>query len=185
MPTENSEFFFKLLLYSLLIGAFLGIFYDALRISRLFLTLPYNGKFRIIEKANSITVFVVALIEDIIFFVVAAIAVALFVFNANKGNFRGFMLFGTVAGFLIYLVTIGKITGAVASLIVNTFRKITYLFIKFVFIPPIRWLIRLFVWLYGITLKPLVKKITDKYFSLHTESQFKKYCQKIDELKKT
>lgn len=152
---------------SLVIGGALGVLYDILRLSRLFLTIPARVAdssgprclFRMTDKtspenddisastvtkavvkADSVIVTIVAFIEDILFFTAAACVVAVFVFNANTGVSRGYLLVGAAAGFAAYLATVGRLTWLLGGVIVGA----------------IRWFVRLIIGLFRLIWKRLI-----------------------------
>lgn len=152
---------------SLVIGGALGVLYDILRLSRLFLTIPARvadssgprGLFRMTDKisaknddtsastvtkavvkADSAIVTIVAFVEDILFFTAAACVVAVFDFNANTGVSRGYLLVGAAAGFAAYLATVGRLTWLLGGVIVGA----------------IRWFVRLIIELFGLIWRRLI-----------------------------
>ena len=87
-------------LWSLVLGAALGVLYDVIRAARMVL------------RAGKIHV----LISDIIFFAVCGVITSLFALPFNKGNVRGFILFGEAVGFLSYRLTLGSVMGKVYAI---------------------------------------------------------------------
>ena len=158
---------------SLVIGGALGVLYDILRLSRLFLTIPARVAdssgprclFRMTDKtssenddisastvtkavvkADSVIVTIVAFVEDILFFTAAACVVAVFVFNANTGVSRGYLLIGAAAGFAAYLATVGRLTWLLGGAVVDAIRRLVRLIIglfrliwKRLILPPARF----------------------------------------------
>ena len=84
-------------LWSLVLGAALGVLYDVIRAARMVL------------RAGKIHV----LISDVVFFAVCGVITSLFALPFNKGNVRGFILFGEAVGFLAYRLTLGAVMGKV------------------------------------------------------------------------
>ena len=159
---------------SLVIGGALGVLYDILRLSRLFLTIPARVAdssgprclFRMTDKtlpenddisastvtkavvkADSVIVTIVAFVEDILFFTAAACVVAVFVFNANTGVSRGYLLVGAAAGFAAYLATVGRLTWLLGGAVVDAIRRLVRLIIglfrliwKRLILPPARFI---------------------------------------------
>lgn len=116
---------FRLLMASLFVGAGLGLFYDALRISRVMLGLsryteaaeaplfqPHFLRPRPQCESNRFLCIVkkaVLATQDFLFCLVTGIAVALLLFSHNNGEFRGFVPIGLFLGFLGYYFTVGRL----------------------------------------------------------------------------
>lgn len=94
-------------LVSVLLGAAIGVFYDAFRI------------IRIAFRHNAVTVF----FEDLLFCAVTCAASVLMIFCANYGIVRWFSLFGCVGGFLVYRETVGRAVVGAAQLIIGFVKK--------------------------------------------------------------
>lgn len=84
-------------LWSLVLGAALGVLYDVIRAARMVL------------RAGKIHV----LISDVVFFAVCGVVTSLFSLPFNKGDVRAFILFGEAVGFLAYRLTLGSVMGKV------------------------------------------------------------------------
>lgn len=160
-----------LYLYALLVGAFLGVIFDIFRIFRILRATRYRyiptqkkstafsktkqrlktlkQKFRISKTV--LEILLVAL-EDILFFVIAALTVILLLFSVNSGMIRGLALFCVFSGFLLYNQTIGRLVMRFAEYIVFALRflcrQILRLLYKIVFCPIAFILKKLFVFLY-------------------------------------
>ncbi|MBQ1244393.1 MAG: spore cortex biosynthesis protein YabQ [Clostridia bacterium] len=141
------------LLYSLFLGLFLGCAYDVIRLSRIAVGVRYKNvsetpfdfsSLRIVgryikkgdakeKRGNFLSVFIC--IGDILFFVFAAICISVFTYHFNSGEFRFFILFGAVLGFLLYYLTLGRVVLYLSSKII-LFIKILLLYTSFfVFYP--------------------------------------------------
>ena len=79
-------------LYSLLLGAVLCLFYDIIRATR---------------KAGADSFFAV-FIGDILFWIISAVAVFIFLVSVTNGEIRGYILFSAAVGFMLYRFTVGK-----------------------------------------------------------------------------
>lgn len=129
---------------ALLLGAVIGVILDVFRISRLAFTLPG----------------VLILIEDLLFFALAAILTFSYMLSAVNGFIRCFIMLGVGLGFLIYYLTIGALIMKISGAIIGIIKKILQLLYK-IFIMPIVWLakkiyeILLKVWNY---IKNILKK---------------------------
>ena len=100
-------------LYSICFGLFLGAVYDIFRIIRV--ALPF-GKAAVF-------------LQDALFLFIASILTFLFIFNANYGEIRFFLILGTFLGAFVYYFTIGIIVMKSAKAVINALKK----FLKAVF----------------------------------------------------
>ena len=94
-------------LASIAFGAALAAVYDLLRALRMLLR---SGWFAV-------------LVMDILFFAACGAATSLFALPFNKGNVRGFIVFGEAVGFLAYRMTIGSIFGKIHLAITRLLRQ--------------------------------------------------------------
>lgn len=117
-----------LLFYSFMFGIFMGVFYDANRIIRVFFGISYGGigvekiaqwrlpffkkKVRLKnERQGKRAVKTAAVfLGDVLCFLCAGIGVVILNYSYNSGEFRLFTVVGVIVGFLLYYFTIGKIT---------------------------------------------------------------------------
>ncbi|MDR2655865.1 MAG: spore cortex biosynthesis protein YabQ [Oscillospiraceae bacterium] len=106
-------------LYSLILGAGLGVFYEIFRI------------LRIAFKPNAIALF----IQDVIFFAALAGATFVFLLAVNDGKPRWFLLFGEGSGFAAYYFTIGKLVSKIAPVVIGAINKFLDL-LFLIFIKP-------------------------------------------------
>ena len=141
------------LLYSLFLGVFIGSAYDVIRLLRIavgvryksvsetpfdFTSLHFVGRYikkgTVKEKSGKfLSIFIC--IGDILFFVFAALCISVFTYHFNSGEFRFFILFGAVLGFLGYYLTLGRVVLYLSSKII-LFLKIILLYVSFfVFYP--------------------------------------------------
>lgn len=81
----------SVLLWSLLFGVCLGAVYDLLRAFRVFVKCPA----------------VAVLFQDLFYFLIAAVASFLFIFEVNDGTVRFFILLAFLAGGLVERCTVG------------------------------------------------------------------------------
>lgn len=78
--------------YSMILGMIFGIFYDIFK------------SLRSVKKHKNFVIF----IEDILFFFVVSIITLLFLIATTNGEVRGYILFGILAGFIIYILLFSK-----------------------------------------------------------------------------
>lgn len=99
--------------YSVVLGALLCVFYDIIRATRK-------------AGANShIAVFA----GDILFWLISALSVFIFLIAVTNGEIRGYVLLSCMLGFIIYRLTLGRLTFLVMcwflSLFVRVWRKLS------------------------------------------------------------
>lgn len=110
------------MLYSLLLGAYLSLVFDVFRVIRI-----------AIKHSNT-----VVLIEDIIYCAIALITGILFLSEYNDGGFRAYILIAATVGFFVCHCTLGKFIMIQAKLILRLVRLIMRLIFA-----PIRLILRL------------------------------------------
>ena len=111
-----------LYLYALLLGIGLGLVYDLLRITRVFLGAHYSRRAarRLQEislpllrarkkKTESRALGLVIFLEDLLFCLFAAVAIILLFYEANRGKIRFPALLCVGVGFLLYRSTLGRL----------------------------------------------------------------------------
>lgn len=104
---------------SVAVGILIGFWYDI---------------FRIIRKSFPAgTVFV--FIQDCIFWIVAAAATFLFVFDKNSGQVRAFILLGEIGGALIYFFTASRPIVFVCVKVIYFIKKIFFFIFKIIAWP--------------------------------------------------
>lgn len=132
-------------LQSILVGALLGVFFDAFRISRI--AIP-TGR-------------AVVFLEDVVFFALCAVITFALMLSAIEGQVRFFLLVGEVIGAVLYNLTLGRLVMAVSKTIIHIVKSILHFIVRCFFRPI--WLF--FYHLVGLLLCPVhiianfVKKI--------------------------
>jgi len=147
-----------ILLYSIIIGASLGIVYDIIRIQRVMIGVRYGHKTvkmlvninlpligarsvkpsAIKEKIKAIMRFlrtIIIFVQDIFFFIFAGLCVTVFVYHANYGQIRWFALFGLVLGFFIYYNTVGRAVMMFSEFIVFLIGALFSYIWHFIYVP--------------------------------------------------
>ncbi len=120
---------YTFILYSALVGFALGAVYDIFRIIRI--AFHMSGRAGITD--------VVYFVCDILFFVIAAIVSAIFIFHVNNGRIRGIALFSSLAGFMMYYHTVGRLVTMLSGLIIRTVYRILRLIFGAVLLPVWRF----------------------------------------------
>ena len=121
----------RLYLYALLLGIGLGILYDLLRITRVFLGAHYSRRAarRLqelhlpllrprLKRRESRALGIVVFLEDLLFCLFAAVAMILLFYEANRGKIRFPALICVGAGFLLYRSTLGRLVMLSSEVIV-------------------------------------------------------------------
>lgn len=108
-------------LLSLVIGVFIGIFYDLFRILRLSFT------------ENKLVI----IVQDILFWSVSAFASFVFVFVVNNGAFRAYLAIGEALGFVVYYFTLGAVVIKVSDWFVQRIKRF-FRFILHVLLFPFK-----------------------------------------------
>jgi len=85
--------------YSILLGFFLGIFYDMFRL------------FRVLINVRNIWIFC----QDIIYFILSSLITFVFILIFNNGEFRFYVILGESIGWIIYYVSLGECVYKIAK----------------------------------------------------------------------
>lgn len=159
-------------LYAILGGAIVAFLYDILRIKR---------------RAIKTGVFIVNL-EDILYWIVAAVFLFITVYASNSGEMRGFIFLGNVIGVALYETLISGIIIASSVMIINTVKKILLFLWKILSYPikliykiiavPIMFIVKQIARLVKITFNKS-KKMGGKAFGMT-----KKGIRRIPDLRK-
>ncbi len=148
----NPYLLWQLLLRSFLGGILLGAIYDTMRLSRVLFgvchyadialkwnfPLPFANRLPN-KKASPVLVMIFLSVQDILFCFSAGILIAILLFDGNNGGFRGFVLLGLLAGFLLYYVTLGKLLIRISEYIIFAV-KLAVLYAVFYITKPILFL---------------------------------------------
>ena len=124
---QNYSGLYVFILYSAVIGFLLGAVYEFFRIIRT--AARMTGK-----KAVTNTVYFIC---DILFFIIAAVISAIFIFYVNNGRIHGIALAGSLLGFLLYYNTVGRLVSLVSGLLIRTLWRFLRLLVSVTVIPMI------------------------------------------------
>ena len=108
------------------LGFLLGAYYDVFRVLRLIL------------KKGKLSYFV----QDILFFVTAAVVTFLFSLAVMNGQLRFYLFLGEIVGFTAYYFTVGVVVMRFAGTVIRWFLRIWRMIWMIVFYP-FQWLFRL------------------------------------------
>lgn len=112
-----------ILLYSLFLGFFLGVFFDLFKIRRTHLKIfgSCGNDKKIKQRLEQFLIF----FEDVVFALVASVCVCIFLYYVNSGRFRILVLIGCGTGFLIYCNTLSKVILYCSGIIIRFVYLIT------------------------------------------------------------
>lgn len=123
---------FRLFGGAFLLGLVFGLFYDAMRITRVLMGVSYGA---VSNLSLPMPVFsrqipilgkkvrnVLINLEDFAFFLIAAPATAIYISAANNGQFRWLVLAGIGGAFILYRLTIAKLVIAVSETLARLLR---------------------------------------------------------------
>lgn len=109
--------------YSLFVGLFMGVVYDVVRTVRAVIFIISEGFFKSFKRyiETSFQIFL-----DIIYCALYMITAMIFIFGANDGDVRGFILLFSLIGTVIYLYTVGRFTKKLTDIISKAAVKAIY-----------------------------------------------------------
>lgn len=141
---------FKMTIAAFICGAAIGVFYDFLRITRVFLGYHYISEKSIVLQSRFVKRFsvknnqevrkhfyfkAILFFEDIIFLTVSAVIFVLLLFYGNDGIFRSAAFIAFILGFVVYYFTLGKINVLLFDALVMLFRTLIYYILYYIFLP--------------------------------------------------
>ena len=147
---------FTLLLYSLAVGAILGVIWDVFRVARIaafgrkkrpksvFVQLPSDKAEleRILNvdtsEKRSFLATASVFMSDLGFCVFSAICVILLLFQLSEGEIRGFVFAGAAIGFTVYYFTLGRLTVIFSDAIIRAIKKLISLTLSVTLLPIAR-----------------------------------------------
>jgi len=106
-------------LYAILGGAIVAFFYDILRIKR---------------RAVRTNVIMVGL-EDILYWLIAAVFLFITVYRSNSGEMRGYIFIGNVIGVILYEALLSKMIIVSSVAVINLIKRILLLICKILSYP--------------------------------------------------
>ena len=141
----------EILLYSFLLGIFLGVVYDWFRIRRHLFSIGYakkNDNYKVKTKRMRLIEDVIIFFEDVLYGIICSVVVCIFLFYINHGRFRVIAIFGACVGFWVYYKTVGRLVLFCSEKIVRFIRFLIRKTIKLTIVP----IVRLLKFLFKITL---------------------------------
>jgi len=170
----DAKGFWVLLAFSLITGAMLGVFYDALRlfINTLLPEKKLNESGRrllgVDEKSAERALYpidvsvkardVVYFFADIVFWAISAFTVIILIFHLNYGEIRAFSLIAALAGFIIYKKTLGIAVYSLLSRVICLALRLIKKAADIALYPIITPIKKIIVHLHGTLKRRSVKK---------------------------
>lgn len=144
-----------LLLYAVIVGAMLGVLWDVFRVIRIAfygrrtgspppVRLPSDsaGVERALRFKHNIKIpslsFFGTFICDLLFCLICTICVILLLFHLNDGEVRMFALLGAMIGFVVYYLTLGRLTVYFSDIIIRTIKKAVLTILRYTIFPILR-----------------------------------------------
>lgn len=121
-------------LWAAVVGACLGVVYDGIRLTRAAVGISYSRRFearlaavrlpflgvlptekRPPRRRKALLLSLYVAVGDVLFFLVAAFALTVFLYHANNGIPRWYLLAGMAIGFLFYYFTVSRLTTLISE----------------------------------------------------------------------
>ncbi len=150
--------------YSFILGLIFGVSYDIIRIIHILCGIAsYSGDERYMRKGK--IPFLLFFLTDLVYMTAVSAAFSVFVYWVNYGDFRWYLLFGSVVGFVLYYVTLGRVVMYFSEAVVRVIRLVFHYTVA----VPLRYIWktaqRLVSAVYRFTLGRLVKMLVGVYLS--------------------
>lgn len=148
--------------YSLILGLIFGAAYDIIRMIHILCgTMSYSdGKAHMRPGGLAFGLF---LLTDLLYVTAVSAVFSVFVYWTNYGDFRGYLLFAAVIGFLLYSLTLGRVVMYFSDKAVRLLRLV----LRYTVALPLMYAYRILRWvclaIYRHTLGVIVKIIKNAY----------------------
>jgi hypothetical protein len=150
----------SLLLRGLLLGAALGVFYDAIRFVKAFFFVNYTKGSPEPCGFKKVVAMAVTFITDVIFCLVIAVTSILLLYSVG-GIFRGMIYPAMLAGFLLYYLTVGRLVLKLSVRLAKTIKSLLLWVLKLLW-RPFFSLQRGIISLYHLTIGKILGTIKSK-----------------------
>ncbi len=135
----------KILAESCLLGLIFGAGYDIIRVFHVLWGIgsykhPHRGILPPLPEKGRRCAFLLYLLGDVVYLSFVAFFGSVFLFHANHGQFRLFLLSGAMAGFILYQLTLGRLVMWVSEALVCLLKGLWRLLVW----RPLCFLVRLF-----------------------------------------
>ena len=147
MINISQEKLLMMLLSALALGITFGFFYELIRLLRFIIAPQKMSGMSLNRLLSDILTF----FADFVFILLFAIAAILQTYKISGGVFRGLTYIGMGLGFLIYYLTIGRLTQNLSRKIALFIKKMIRKILKIIFIP-FRKIFLLFFRIYTLTI---------------------------------
>jgi len=136
--------------YSIILGLIFGVLYDIIRIVHILCGIAsYSGEKQVLLRGK--VPFVIFFITDLLYMLCVTAILSFFTYWMNSGVPRFFIIFSSAAGFVLYLMTVGRLVMFFSEALV-CFIRVTF---NFLVIRPIRFILRMLknivCWIYSHT----------------------------------
>jgi hypothetical protein len=151
----------RLLLRSLLCGVALGVFYDGIRLIKLFCGVRYGEREEKKNAALSAAHFILAFVTDIVFWVTVGVVSVALIYGSTGGIFRGSTYLCLAVGFVAYYFTLGRAVLFLSRRLVKLCRRAARRMIK-VAAVPLSFIFKGIISLYHLTIGKIIGKIKER-----------------------
>ncbi len=146
--------------YSFILGLIFGASYDIIRMIHILSgTMSFFGREKQVKKGWA--PFLLFLITDFIYMSAVSVVFSVFVYIVNFGDFRWYLLFGTVVGFVLYHFSVGRVVAYFSDMLARAIRTV----LRYTVVIPGSFLIRavrcLAAMVYRYTLGILIHKLNE------------------------
>ena len=146
--------------YSFIFGLIFGASYDIIRMIHILSgTMSFYGGEKQVKKGK--IPFLLFLITDFIYMSAVCGVFSVFVYIVNYGDFRWYLLFGTVVGFVLYHFSVGRVVAYFSDMLARAIRTV----LRYTVVIPVGFLLRCVRWLaakvYRYTLGILIHKLNE------------------------
>ncbi len=159
---------------SFISGAIIGAVYECVRVLRMLVCPSEQGRLASLRRGAEI---ILVFVSDLVFCLLFAVTALLLTYNISGGIFRGCVYLCMGLGWLIYRLTVGRLTYKIEKKLTFFIKKVLKRLLKLFFVP-IRAIILLIVRLYTLTIgKKLCKircKLKEKREKRETERKKKR-----------
>ncbi len=131
----------KILLESCILGLIFGVGYDIIRVFHVLCGIgsyrqPHRGILPDVPEKGRRTAFLLYLAGDVVYMALFTFFTSVFLFHANHGQVRLFLITGGLFGFLAYRLTLGRLVMAVSEELVHWLKRLWCLLVW----HPLLWL---------------------------------------------
>jgi len=102
-------------------------------------------------------VFLLFFVLDALYFLLVTCIFSVFLYTVNNGGFRSYLLAGCICGFLLYLLTAGRVVMAFSQTMVNLLKRgiriLVWVPLCFVLRQMKRWIVRILSHTFGKLLR--------------------------------